>query len=119
MGLSLLEHAVVCTCLLWSFGNQYVIFWWEHVVEGVVTLGSAELVCILVEKTALLDVPHLNFCSPSQPQIGGVARPVQRAAATKEQTPPPDAGFNFLGKSSKTSAFDFVEDEMKATRTKK
>lgn len=54
-----------------------------------------------------------------QPQFGGVARPVQRAAVSKEQTPPPDTGFSFLGKSSKSNAFDFVQEEMKASRTKK
>lgn len=53
------------------------------------------------------------------PQFGGVARPVQRAAVSKEQTPPPDTNFSFLGKSNKSNAFDFVQDEMKATGTKK
>ena len=52
--------------------------------------------------------------------LGGVARPVQRAmATTKEATPPPagdSSGFGFLGKSSKGSAFDFVDDEMKASK---
>lgn len=55
----------------------------------------------------------------AQPQFGGVARPVQRAADTKEPTPPPDTGFSFIGKSNKSNAFAFVQDEMKATRTKK
>ena len=55
-----------------------------------------------------------------QPQFGGVARPVQRAAvSSKEQTPPLDTSFSFLGKSNKSNAFDFVQDEMKATRTSK
>lgn len=53
---------------------------------------------------------------------GGVARPVQRfSATTKEATPPPagdGSGFGFLGKSSKVSAFDFVEAEMKASKEK-
>lgn len=54
-------------------------------------------------------------------QLGGVARPVQRPMTTKEATPPPAAegsGFGFLGKSSKGSAFDFVEAEMKASKEK-
>ncbi len=51
--------------------------------------------------------------------IGGMARPVQRAPPSKEQTPPPDTGFSFLGKSKKSSAFDFVQDEMEATKIKK
>ena len=66
-----------------------------------------------------LSVNLVKYCNILQPQFGGVARPVQRAAAAKEDTPPPDAGFSFLGKSNKSTAFDFVQDEMKATRTKK
>lgn len=51
--------------------------------------------------------------------LGGEARPVQRAAASKEQTPPPESSFSFLGKSNKSSAFDFVQEEMKASQVKK
>ena len=55
-------------------------------------------------------------------QPGGVARPVQRVTvAAKEATPPPaseGSGFGFLGKSSKVSAFDFVDAEMKASKEK-
>jgi hypothetical protein len=48
-----------------------------------------------------------------------VARPVQRAAlSSKEEATPHDTGFSFLGKSNKSNAFDFVQDEMKATRIK-
>lgn len=54
-------------------------------------------------------------------QLGGVARPVQRASGPTKETPtsPPAAdgsGFGFLGKSSKVSAFDFVQEEMKASK---
>jgi hypothetical protein len=52
-------------------------------------------------------------------QLGGVARPVQRAPAKETPASPPAAdgsGFGFLGKSSKVSAFDFVQDEMKASK---
>ena len=50
---------------------------------------------------------------------GGDARPVQIAAAagTQSQTSG-DSGFGFLGKSSKKSAFDFVEDEMRSATKK-
>ena len=33
----------------------------------------------------------------------------------EEQSPPADAGFSFLVKSSKSTAFDFVQEEMKDT----
>ena len=46
---------------------------------------------------------------------GGDARPVQIPAGTQTSG---DSGFGFLGKSSKKSAFDFVEDE-KRSATKK
>ena len=53
-------------------------------------------------------------------QLGGVARPVQWAGGPtlKESTPPPadSSGFGFLGKSSKVGAFDFVQEEMKASK---
>ena len=54
-------------------------------------------------------------------QFGGMARPVQRATVAKEQTPPPDTGFSFLasGKTNKNNAFDFVQEEMKASWTRK
>ncbi|XP_064406565.1 uncharacterized protein LOC135351492 isoform X2 [Halichondria panicea] len=54
--------------------------------------------------------------------VGGEARPVQRAAsmtgATAADTPTSDSGFSFLGKSNKGSAFDFVKDEMHASKNK-
>ena len=53
-------------------------------------------------------------------QLGGVARPVQRASGPTKETPTSPAadgsGFGFLGKSSKVSAFDFVQEEMKASK---
>jgi len=47
--------------------------------------------------------------------LGGNARPVQRP---KEQSPPADSSFGFLSKSNKSSAFDFVQEEMKASQLK-
>ena len=48
-------------------------------------------------------------------QGGGAARPVQRPPPTTE-TSSTDSGFSFLGKSSKGSAFDFVQEEMRNSR---
>ncbi len=54
--------------------------------------------------------------------VGGEARPVQRAAsmtgAAAADTPTSDSGFSFLGKSNKGSAFDFVQEEMRASKSK-
>lgn len=57
---------------------------------------------------------------PSQTQSAATAPMAFVSAALGEnrpvQIPPPkqdDAGFNFLGRSNKKSAFDFVQDEMK------
>ncbi len=68
-------------------------------------------------------VLFVDFDTHIQPmgQLGGVARPVQRASGPIKETPtsPPAAdgsGFGFLGKSSKVSAFDFVQEEMKASK---
>ena len=53
-------------------------------------------------------------------QLGGNARPVQRATPSKEQpATTTDSSFGFLGKSSKPSAFDFVREEMMASQMKK
>ena len=38
--------------------------------------------------------------------------------ATAADTPTSDSGFSFLGKSNKGSAFDFVKDEMHASKNK-
>ena len=50
--------------------------------------------------------------------LGGEARPVQRAAS-KDEIPPTESSFCFLGKSNKSNAFDFVQEEMKASQAKK
>ena len=50
------------------------------------------------------------------PQGGATARPVQRPPPEASST---DGGFSFLGKSSKSSAFDFVQDEMRISTGKK
>ena len=47
--------------------------------------------------------------------VGGEAREVQRVASTTD-TPTSDSGFSFLGKSNKGTAFDFVQDEMRASK---
>ena len=52
-------------------------------------------------------------------QLGGNARPVQRATPSNEQPATTDSGFGFLGKSNKPSAFDFVREEMMASQMKK
>ena len=49
--------------------------------------------------------------------LGGDARPVQRPKA-KEQPLPTETSFSFLSKSNKSSAFDFVQEEMKASQLK-
>lgn len=55
-------------------------------------------------------------------QLGGVARPVQRAMEPSKEVQSPPAvdgsSFGFLGKSSKGSAFDFVQEEMRASKEK-
>lgn len=53
--------------------------------------------------------------------VGGEARPVQRATVSSSADTPTaaaDSGFSFLGKSNKGTAFDFVQDEMRASKTK-
>ena len=45
---------------------------------------------------------------------GGEARPVQIPAETQSS----DSGFGFLGKTTKSSAFDFVQDEMRSATQK-
>ena len=47
-----------------------------------------------------------------------MSRPVQIAATSKGHAPTEDTGFTFIGKSNKSNAFDFVQDEMKASGTK-
>lgn len=68
----------------------------------------------------LLLCPQAMFFSPQAGMMaGGEARPVQRATATiTADTPTGDSGFSFLGKSNKGTAFDFVQDEMRASKTK-
>ena len=55
--------------------------------------------------------------SPVQPRLGGDARPVQRPQATGN-TEQQISSFDFLGKSSKGTAFDFVKDEIDSAKKK-
>ncbi len=74
----------------------------------------------------LLAIVTLTLCSLSlslslsphkQPRLGGEARPVQRPQA-KEEANTTESGFNFLSRSSKGSAFDFVKEEMDIAKKK-
>eukprot|EP00731_Ephydatia_muelleri_P028429 Em0020g73a len=56
--------------------------------------------------------PGMMYMTPAG---GGTARPVQRPPPTTE-TSSTDSSFAFLGKSSKGSAFDFVQDEMRNSK---
>ena len=57
-----------------------------------------------------------SFLHTPQPRLGGDARPVQRPQAAKGTMA--DSSFDFLGKSSKGSAFDFVKEEIDSAKKK-
>ena len=56
----------------------------------------------------------LSPLSP-QPRLGGDSRPVQRPQVNEVT---PESSFDFLGKSSKGSAFDFVKEEIDSAKKK-
>ena len=72
------------------------------------------MMAIIQGGVPMMYAPGMMYMAPG----GGSARPVQRAPPTSE-TSSTEGGFAFLGKSSKSSAFDFVQDEMRISSSKK
>ena len=59
---------------------------------------------------------HLSLYPHMQPRLGGDSRPVQRPPQVSETAA--ESSFDFLGKSSKGSAFDFVKAEIDSAKKK-
>ena len=55
------------------------------------------------------------YVSLSQPRLGGDSRPVQRPQVNEVTS---ESSFDFLGKTSKGSAFDFVKEEIDSAKKK-
>jgi hypothetical protein len=54
----------------------------------------------------------------NQPRLGGDARPVQRPLVTAATDSESQSSFDFLGKSSKGAAFDFIKEEINIAKKK-
>ena len=57
----------------------------------------------------------LSPSSLPQPRLGGDSRPVQRPQVNEVTL---ESSFDFLGKTSKGSAFDFVKEEIDSAKKK-